>query len=116
MSFFPIIAGFSTTEGRASTGERVRFAAVLLPIALEIESKGRMGLETGNDGIRRGNAEEFSEGVMLVMAHGKFIPEPRAIAPDEWARRAGRAEKTGSILSFVLEPESLESEDCGSSS
>jgi hypothetical protein len=117
---FPEVTGFSPpTEGRVSTCEGVgigRFVIALVPIAFEIESKGRIGFETGNDGIRRGKVGEVSAAVTLVKAHGKPFPDPREIAPDEWARRAGRLEKTGSTFSFVLDPESLESEDCGSSS
>lgn len=41
-------------------GGETRLGAV--PIAFEIESKGRMGRETGNEGMRRGKVAEVGEG------------------------------------------------------
>lgn len=40
-------------------GGETRFGAV--PIALEMESNGRIGRETGNDGVRRGNVADVGE-------------------------------------------------------
>lgn len=79
----------------ASTREIVREKRLLLlvPMALEIESNGRMGFETGNEGIRRGGAVSVAFEDML-QANG--LAGGREIEPDDLARRAGRLEKIGS--------------------
>jgi len=48
--------GFSSLIAVGTTREigRERRLLLLVPMALEIESNGRIGFETGNEGIRRG--------------------------------------------------------------
>jgi len=49
-----------TGDSARVNGGETRLGAV--PIAFEIESNGRIGRETGNDGIRRGKVDEVGEG------------------------------------------------------
>lgn len=100
-----VINGASTRE----TGGIGRL--LLVPMALEIESNGRMGFETGNEGIRRGGAVGAESAAIEVIWHAKGLPEGREIEPDDLARRVGILENTGSVFSLESTPELLPSED-----
>lgn len=105
-----VINGASTRE----TGEGRRL--LLVPMAFEIESNGRMGFDTGNEGIRRGGTVGAGSATIADMWHAKGLPDGREIEPDDLARRVGILENTGSVSSLDSTPELLPSEDCEPSS
>lgn len=85
-------------------------------MAFEIESNGRMGFDTGNEGIRRGGTVGAGFEAIEDIWHAKGLPDGREIEPDDLARRVGILENTGSVFSLESTPELLPSEDCEPSS
>ena len=94
-------AGAGTNDSARDKGGETRFGAV--PIALEIESNGRIGRETGKEGIRRGKVAEVGEGevgdvgdvgeVQVAMPNPPLL---RYTELEDCTRLVGMLEKTGS--------------------
>jgi len=64
-----------------------------------MESKGRIGRETGKEGIRRGKVVvvgEDEEGVSRAEGQDDIPTEPRKTELDDWTLRVGMLEKIGS--------------------
>jgi hypothetical protein len=81
-------------------------------MALEIESNGRMGFETGNEGMRRGGTVGEDASVAFEdMLQANGLPAGRQIEPDDLARRVGMLENIGSGASFISTLELLPSDD-----
>jgi len=92
---------------------------LFVPMAFEMESNGRRALETGKDGVRRGGTVAFDSDELLDIGDVKEFPEKREIAVEDFARRVGMLENTGSVSSvssLISGPDALPSEVCDPSS
>lgn len=104
------LGGFSSRD-LAANGASVAGAGRLgyVPIALEIESKGRSGRETGNEGVRRWKDGEIGEELSGEDDPLMPVVGASASAPDDFARRVGKLVNTGSRSPLALpSPESDE--------
>jgi len=81
-----------------------------------MESNGRMGFETGKDGIRRGGTVGAGLVASEDMLQANGLPGGREIEPDDLARRVGILENMGSASSLMSTFEPLPSDDCEPSS
>jgi hypothetical protein len=92
--------GWGAGDSERERGGETRFGAV--PIAFEIESNGRIGRDTGKEGIRRGKVADVGEGEEGAVVHAYeegdvvHIPVPRNTEFEDWTLRVGMLEKTGS--------------------
>ena len=76
-----------------------------VPMALEIESNGLMGRETGNEGVRREMGDTRSlllslQVIPLIVEKPKAPAGVRVIVPEERARLEGKVVNTGSWSSL----------------
>lgn len=120
-TIFVVGRGFSPETGAEAltrvTGGETRL--LLVPMALEMESKGRMGLETGKEGIRRGDTVGGVFAASEATWGAKGPIDGREMAPEDLARRVGMLENMGSIPSvscFISGLDALPSEVCDPSS
>lgn len=101
--FWTLSSVFEAANGASVVGE-TRLGWV--PMALEIESKGLIGRETGNEGVRREIGDTLSPLLLLIqvvpLIDVKLRPPAgvRAIVPEERARLVGIVVNTGSTSSF----------------